>query len=217
MDLEEVWRIREEEIYPNLFGQQSCGIFPLGLALFTDRFQQEKVDPRWLYYGVIEFSPTPSRASWLYATSGHSNPWETEPVDYDITKQSGAGVEFTLETVEKAEWAISILQSLLAFDILLNAGRYPNKDVLQLYDRIPIKAPLNGNPNCLLRNLIVTKSGHFKDKFILPSGIVQLLSFTAISDCELTYAKEYGTENIINQLHELGFHPANDPFRRSIV
>lgn len=217
MDLEEVWRIREEDIYPNLFGQEHRGIFPLDITLFTNQFQQTKVDPRWLNYGVIEFSPTPKRASWLYVTSGHSNPWEEEPADYDEAKQSGGGVEFTLETAEKGDWAIRVLQSMLAFDVLLSVGRYPGKDVLGLNDRIPMRAPLNGDPDCLLRSLVVAKSGHFKDEFVLPSGVVQLLSFTAISDRELAYAKENGSENIISRLGELGFHPVNDPFRRSII
>lgn len=75
MDLEQVWKIREEEIYPSFFGPTSRGIFPLELALFTGQFRQSNVDPRWLHYGVIEFAPISSRRSWLYVTSGHSNPW----------------------------------------------------------------------------------------------------------------------------------------------
>ena len=38
MDLEEVWRLREEEVYPKLFGPLGRGIFPLTQELFNRRF-----------------------------------------------------------------------------------------------------------------------------------------------------------------------------------
>lgn len=83
MDLERVWKIREEEVYPALFGAVSRGIFPLTQQLFADRFGQADIDPRWLFHGVFEFAPTANRPSWLYVTSGYSNPWEQEATEYD--------------------------------------------------------------------------------------------------------------------------------------
>ena len=106
MDLEEVWRIREEEVYPALFGPHVRGIFPLRMEMFTGQFSQSKVDPRWLHYGVLEFAPTEARPSWLYVTSGHSNPWNQSPGEFDPDGQSGAGVEFTLATkLMRTTWA----------------------------------------------------------------------------------------------------------------
>src|SRR5262245_44182106 len=78
MDLEEVWRIREEDVYPALFSCPGRGIFTLSGNIFTKTFGQEGCDPRWLFYGVIEFAPAADRAHWIYATSGHSNPWEQD-------------------------------------------------------------------------------------------------------------------------------------------
>jgi hypothetical protein len=98
MDLEEVWRIREEDVYPVLFGPRVRGIFPLQMEMFTGQFGQSNVDPRWLHYGVLEFAPTETRHSWLYVTSGHSNPWEQLPDEFDPDGESGAGAEFTLAT-----------------------------------------------------------------------------------------------------------------------
>jgi hypothetical protein len=69
MDLEEVWRIREEDVYPGLFGPRVRGIFPLQVEMFTGQFGQSKVDPRWLHYGVFEFAPTETRHSWLYGSN----------------------------------------------------------------------------------------------------------------------------------------------------
>jgi hypothetical protein len=46
LDLEEVWRLREEGVYPTLFGPVGRGIFPLTQELFSKRFGQRNVDPR---------------------------------------------------------------------------------------------------------------------------------------------------------------------------
>jgi hypothetical protein len=217
MDLEQVWKIREEDIYPSFFGSTSRGIFPLELALFTGQFGQTKVDPRWLHYGVIEFAPTSSRGSWLYVTSGHSNPWEQEPDAYSEAGESGVGVEFTLAATEQGDWAIRTLQSMLAFDLLLCAGRYAGKGPLSPHDRIPLQAPLNGEPSCVLRNLVVTEAEGIPAAFQLPSGHVRMMGFTALSDNELSHAKANGSPEIIERLRDAGFHPVNDPRRPSIL
>lgn len=51
MDLEEVWRIREDEIYPELLGTKSRGIFTLDDGVFK-QLGQDRLDPRWLTFGV---------------------------------------------------------------------------------------------------------------------------------------------------------------------
>jgi hypothetical protein len=217
MTLEDVWRQREEEIYPALFGPNWRGIFPLDLELFTRRFRQSEVDPRWLTCGVFEFAPTEHRASWLYVTSGHSNPWETGPLDYDPTGASGCGVEFTLAAADQGDWAIATLQSMLAFDLLLRAGRYPNAKPLSVHDRIPLRAPLNGQADCVLRNLVIDVVEGFPGEFQLPSGKVRLLGFTGITDAELDYGKSAGSDKLIEWLRAAGYHPVNHSSRPSLL
>lgn len=217
MTLEEVWRQREEEVYPALFGPSRRGIFPLDLELFTRQFRQSEVDARWLTYGVFEFAPTEHRASWLYVTSGHSNPWETEPVDYDPTGESGCGVEFTLAVTDQGDWAIKKLQSMLAFDLLLRAGRYRIAKPLSVHDRIPLRAPLNGQAECVLRNLVIDVAVGFPREFQLPSGKVRLLGFTGITDAELDYGKSAGSDKLIEWLSTEGSHPVSDPSRQSLL
>ena len=92
MGLEEVWRLSEERVYPTLFGPVGRGIFSLTQELFGKRFGQRDVDPRWLFLGVFEFPPTPERSSWLYVTSGYSNPWNEEPEAYNPAGESGFGL-----------------------------------------------------------------------------------------------------------------------------
>ena len=125
-------------------------------------------------------------------SSGHSNPWEQSPEEFDPDGESGAGAEFTLATTEAGDWAIRMLQSMLAFDIL-RAGRFPGKQHLALNDRIPLRAPLNGDPACVLRNLVMTGPEGIPTGFQLPSGKVLLAGFTAISDDELKEAKQSGS------------------------
>jgi hypothetical protein len=74
VDLEGAWSLREEQIYPSLFGPVSRGMFPLTQEFLERRFGQADIDPRWLFLGVFEFAPALNRPSWLYVTSGYSNP-----------------------------------------------------------------------------------------------------------------------------------------------
>lgn len=216
-DLETVWSIREEEIYPALFGPVNRGIFTLSPQLFAERFNQTDIDPRWLHYGVFVFAPTANRASWLYVTSGHSNPWDQNPESYDPAGESGAGVEFTFAVSEQGDWAIQTLQQILAFDLLLSAGRFPGFEPLSLFDRIPLKAPLTGNPDCQLRNLILVEREDGPQEFLLPSGLAILVGFTAVTDAELDFAKAHGSPALIERLRAVGYHPITNPARASLA
>ena len=108
MDLEGVWEYRENVVYPELFGSAFRGIFPLTHDIF-EMFPNAQVDPRWLFHGVFEFAPTDNRNSWLYVTSGYSNPWELEPNGYDPETLSGSGVEFVFQSSLQGDWAITFL------------------------------------------------------------------------------------------------------------
>jgi len=216
MDLEEVWRLREEEVYPKLFGPVGRGIFPLTQDLFDRRFGQKDVDPRWLFLGVFEFPPTADRNSWIYVTSGYSNPWEVEPDAYDPAGDSGSGVEFTFAVSEPGDWAIEVLQAMLAFDLLLGAGRFPNRQPLVRHDRIPLGGPVNGKPDCEIRNLVVVEREDGPQAFSLPSGKVMLFGFTGVTDAELAFAKINGSPALIDRLREAGCHPITNPNRKSL-
>ena len=217
MDLEGVWKLREEQIYPSLFGPMTRGIFPLTQELFERRFGQSNVDPRWLFIGVLEFAPTADRASWLYVTSGYSNPWNQDPAEYDPDGESGMGVEFTFAVTEQGDWAIETLQAMLAFDVLLGVGRFPGMDRLSLHSRIPLRGPLNGQPDCQIRNLVLVEREDGAQEFSLPSGGVILVGFTGITDSELAFAKANGSGALIERLRVAGYHPTTDPHRRSIM
>ena len=216
MDLEEVSRIREEELYPALFGPVRRGIFPLTHDLFTGRFRQEEVDPRWLSMGVFGFAPTPRRPSWLYVTSGYSNPWGQDAAHYRADGESGKGAEFTFSVTEQGDWAIAVLQSMLAYDLLCGEGRL-NNERLGLHARIPLGSPINGDPSCAIRSLLLVEREDGPKEFSLPSGIVILVGFTGVSDAELAFARANGAPALLARLRAVGFHPTTDPHRQSIL
>jgi len=211
--LEQVWEHREESIYPTWFGSTSRGTFVLSGELFTGVFSQENFDPRWLHYGVVEFAPTEERDSWLYVSSGASNPWELEPEEYSDSEISGFGTELVLEVPGQAEWAIVILQRILAFNILLAHGRYGDKLALDYGDRIPLRAPITLEGDSLIQNLVVTKPTHYGDHFILESGRVDFLHLVGTTDRENDFAKNHGSLELCDRLLASGYAPITQPDR----
>lgn len=215
--LESVWADREDRVYPELFGQMSRGIFPLDGALFTGMFAQKTYDPRWLTYGVFEYAPSLSRQSWLYVTSGCSNPWEQEPADYDSSKCSGYGMELVLEVTSKGDWPIIMLRRLLAFNILLIHGRYGESKQLGYGDRVPLHAPITLEGDSELRNVVFFKPEHYSSSFRLASGEVELVHAVGITDSELAFAKEHGSEALFPFLKQNGAWPVTNPSRGSVT
>lgn len=213
--LEEVWENREEVVYPGLFGPKSNGIFALTMDLFTETLKQTEVDPRWLHHGVLEFEPTPERNSWIYVTSGLSNPWETAPEDCAASEFSGLGTELVFETSEQAPWALEATGRLLGFTILLAHGRFGDLPALDYGHRIPLGGPITGDST--LRHVVVAEPEHYAASFDLKSGQVDLLHLVAVSDEELAFAKEQTTAALVDRLRAAGAFPVTDPARASII
>lgn len=213
VDLEEVWRQREEDVYPRLFGPVSRGIFPLEHDDFAI-FGVGDPDPRWLHHGVIEFAPTEARKSWLYVTSGYSNPWHVDPADYAPEGNSGSGVEFILETDRKGDWAIVHLRRMLVLELLLASGRIGNGP-LGLYDRIPLKEPIDWVDGHAVRNLMTVKSAW--PDFSLPSGGVMFVQLIGLTDAEIDFAKKTGAPELLKKLDVAGVMPVIVPDRACVL
>ena len=215
--LESVWADREERAYPELFGRMSRGIFPLDGELFTGMFAQQTYDPRWLTYGVFEYAPSPNRQSWLYVTSGCSNPWEEEPANYCSSEVSGFGMELVLEAPVQANWPIIILKRLLAFNILLIHGRYGEPKQLGYGDRVPLRAPITLEGDSELRSAVFYKPEHYPSSFGLASGRVELIEAVGVTDSELAFAKEHGSDALLPLLKQQGAWPTTNPSRGSVA
>jgi Suppressor of fused protein (SUFU) len=188
--LEDAWEQREEKVYKELFKDTGPGIYPLDTELFQSQFNYESVDPRWLHLGVFKCPPSGDRKTWLYVTSGMSNPWETdEPQEY-----SGYGTEFVLETAEESDWAINVLRSLIAFNILLAIGHFGDKPLLDYGDRIPFSLESN------IAAMLVTEPKDYPITIELMSGKVDLLQIVGITQSELEHAKENGSDKLSEML-----------------
>lgn len=208
--LERVWEYREEQIYPKLFGSIGNRIFPLSGNLFTSTFGQDSVDPRWLFYGVFESPPCKEHPSWLYVTSGMSNPWEDERPSPE--GPSGLGCEFVFETSEQDEWPIHRVQHLMAFQILLANDRYPDHGMLDVYDRVPLGGSITPEPSELTRIMVAPPLG-YDPSFQLESGQVDLLALVGITEAETRFARENGGRSLVEHLVQHEAFPVTDPQR----
>ncbi len=217
--LEAAWEDREERIYPEYFGPIGNQIYPLSAELFTKTFKQDSIDPCWLNHGVFESAPNPKHRSWLYVTSGLSNAWGDEhpdPTDY-----SGVGCEFVLECPTQAKWAIIRLQHLLAFQILISVGRYPSAELLDSYDRIPLRGSISPEPSLLTHLMLAPppeqSDGGYPASFQLASGTSDLLAVVGVTEAEVGFARKNGGAALVERLREAGAFPVTDPARGCTV
>ena len=187
--LEESWEEREEKSYKEIFGDTGTGIFPLSSEIFG-RMNAKGIDPRWLTHGVFKCPPTGKRSTWAYVTSGMSNPWETEEPD----EYSGLGVEFLMETENEETWAIEVLQTLMAYNLLLGSGQMGDFPPLDYGHRVPLTLSES------IKTMMFTYPVNFPDNFFIKSGRVDLLQVVGITASELTTAKKTSSEEIKEKL-----------------
>jgi suppressor of fused protein SUFU len=211
--LERTWSHREERVYPTLFGRLEHDMMRLSNELF-ETLGAHEVDPKWLSHGVLVSPPNGNRKSWLYVTSGLSNPGQAPR---RAPGRSGIGFEFVLETRERADWAIWRLQHVLAFEHLLAAGRFPGKPLLTLYDRLPLRAPIVPGSSSALEWLMVCAPPSGRRRFRLESGWVHLLHLIGITDTEASYARREGGGALVELLEDAGGYPVTNPARVSVA
>lgn len=210
---ESIWEHREESVYPEIFGSIGVGIYPLTASIFIETFKQD-FDPRWLHYGVFESPPCDKHQSWLYVTSGMSNPWEDEQPERDGL--SGLGCEFIFETPMQSKWAILRVQHMMAFQVLLAHDRYLNRETLDIYDRIPLHGPITPEPS-ELTYIMVASPSHFIPSFQLESGHVDLLSLVGITDAEAQFARNNDGGTLLKYLKDNNAFPVTDPGRHCTI
>jgi hypothetical protein len=211
--LERVWEYREETLYARLFGTVSRGIFAIPYEMFARTFRQADVDPRWLHYGVFEYPPMPGRHSWVYATSGLSTPWEAQEAGENLV--SGLGCEFVLESSVQGDWAIRRLLQVMAYQILLCHDRYPGREALGVFDRIPLRSPIwDGESD--LQFLIIAPADPSIGTQKLESGQFELIRVVGITEAEAAFARAKSGDALMERLRAAEAFPVTDPTRRSV-
>lgn len=187
--LEAAWEEREEKIYKEIFGDCGQGIYPLSTQIFN-RMNAKAIDPRWLTHGVFKCPPTSNRKTWAYVTSGMSNPWESEvPEEY-----SGLGVEFVMETYEEATWAIEVLQTLMAYNLLLSTGQMGEYPPLDYGNRVPLAL------SEVIKTMLFCHPINFIEYFSIKSGRVDLIQVVGITPEELEVAKKTTSIELIEKI-----------------
>ena len=204
--LEEAWEQREQVVYTSLFGDIGNNIYPLTFELFKNQFDCEEIDPRWLHYGVFKSPPNPNRNTWLYVSSGMSTPWDEEEKE----EYSGLGTEFILETLSDENWAIPLVQSLMAYNILISVGMFGEVDLLDYGARIPQQI----KPN--ISHIVLGLPKNHPETIELISGNVDLLQLVGITQEEFQFAKNNSSFELCEKLIEEKVYPITNSKRESI-
>ena len=210
----QAWTQREEILYPILFGVERRGVFPIPAAMFTEVFKQAAYDPNWVRCGVFEFLPTARRASHLYVTSGLSNAWGVAQADPEGV--SGLGCEFVLETLDRANWAVTRLHYLMSYHLLVCHGRYGDRQPLKDYDQIPLAADIGPEPSALTVLMLAPPAG-FERVQPLSTGKFAFSQVVGISEAEAAAGRVHGGELLLKGLRQEGAFPVTIPERRSIL
>jgi hypothetical protein len=210
---EEAWAFREDKLYRSHFGASTDGIYVLDAEMFRSVFHQDAIDPRWLNHGVIEFKPTAERPNWVYVSSGLSNAWEADAPEPDSV--SGLGCEFLFQCPTQAPCALLLMRRMVAFQLLLAAGRFPAKGLLAIWDRVPVRGPIDGK-NSQLTWLMLAPATDFVGVQQLPSGQFQFIQLVGITENEAEYARAKGSEELFRMLLAQKAAPVTDAGRASI-
>ena len=129
------------------------------------------IDPRWLTHGVFKSPPSKKRNTWAYVASRMSNPWESEVSE----EYSGLGMEFVLETNQESNWAIEVLQTLMACNLLIAAGKKAEASFLDYGDRVPLGLSES------ITTMMFTHPINFPESFTVQSGDVDLIQVIGIT------------------------------------
>ena len=109
-----------------------------------------------------------------------------------------------------------LLQRMLAFQILLAAGRFAGRGPLGIWDRIPLRSPIDGS-HSQLTWVVLTPATEYTGVQQLPSGQFQFNQFVGITEKEAEYARASGGEELLSLLLKHKAAPITDPNRESIV
>ena len=129
---------------------------------------------------------------------------------------AGLGCEFVLETRTQSPWAVVRLQQLMAFQVLIAEGCFPNRKPLDDFDRIPLRAPLGPDPSALTWMMLAPPTG-FARKARLQTGFFHFYQVIGITEAEAVFARQEGAEELWNMLRAYGFFPVIDLHRSSVL
>ena len=210
---ETLWTDREDRVYRSLFGDLGAGVFTAGEKVY-ERFSKEP-HPGWLNHGVFACPPHEERDSWIYVTSGLSNPWNLDKPGKDPSGFAGLGFELVVETTKEADWAVPLLHNLMAYELLVAVGTYEGAELLEYGNRIPLNDSITPSFDSAIRWLLVEQVKHYPSSFDTAAGRVDLFHLVGATDAEVELAREGDQDKLVALLKDKGIHPRTDADRAS--
>ena len=211
---EQVWSDREDRVYKTLFGDLGPGVYSAGPQVFA-RYGKE-AHPGWLNHGVFACPPNDDRRTWLYVTSGLSNPWNLDRPQRDPSGFSGLGFELVVETPDAADWAVPLLHNLMAYELLVAVGTYEGAELFEYGNRVPLNGSITPAFASLIRWLLVAQPTGFAQSFDLQSGRVDLFQLVGATDAEVEFARQTSQDTLVELLQKKGVFPVTDAKRASV-
>ena len=173
------------------------------------------IDDPGSFSGMVS-SPNPQRDSWLYVTSGLSNPWNLDAPGRDPSGFSGLGFELVVESSEPADWAVPLLHNLMAYELLVAVGTYADAELFEYGNRIPLQASITPQFDSLIRWLLVEPPRHYPSSFELPAGRVDLFHLVGATEAEVELARSSDQDRLVALLQQGGVYPRTDARRPSL-
>ena len=211
---EAVWSDREDRVYRSLFGDLGKGVYTAGDSVY-ERFKKQP-HPGWLNHGVFACPPNDDRASWIFVTSGLSNPWNLDRPGRDPSGFSGLGFELAIEAPGPADWAVPLLHNLMAYELLVAVGSYEGAELLEYGNRVPLNGSITPAFASAIRWLLVEQPKHYASAFELASGRVDLFHLVGATDAEVELARQQDQEALVQLLQKEGIYPRTDAARQSV-
>jgi hypothetical protein len=211
---ESVWADREDRVYRDTFGAVGDGVFTAGASAY-ERFGKQP-HPGWLNHGVFACPPSAARASWLYVTSGLSNPWNLDAPGRDPSGFSGLGFELVVESTQSADWAVPLLHNLMAYELLVAVGSYEGAELLEYGNRVPLNGSITPAFESAIRWLLVEVPRHYAATFELASGRVDFFHLVGATDAEIELARQTDQDVLVALLEKGGAWPRTDADRKSL-
>ncbi len=216
---EDIWRDREERIYPALFGPLPPTVVPVPFDAFRAILGPDAaIKPEWRHYAVIEIAPNELHSDWFYITTAFSQPWKLEkPEELNKDVFSGVGFEMLLRTPERANWAVDVLHRLSAYQIGVAEGLMKGK-LFEYGDWMPLNGPIDSAvPDSKVRGIFISRPRDFMARFSLRSGQVDVLQLVGITGDEVAYLLNSAPPPFEELLYSQGAAPTTDPRRDSIL
>lgn len=145
---------------------------------------------------------------------GFQNAWEADSPNPN--EASGLGCEFIIECPSQSAWALLLLRRMVAYQILLSVGRFEGRGLVQVWDRLTLRASIDG-ASSKLNWVLLAPAPNFSERQLLPSGHFHFQEFIGITEQEADFARYNGGAKLLTLLIQHKAAPVTDPSRESVL